>query len=248
MAARSSKEPIIDHTRLPRHIAIIMDGNGRWAKKRLLPRQAGHRAGIEALRKTIEASGEMGISILTVYAFSTENWKRPQDEVSYLMNLLLEYLSNELQNLHEKNVQIRVIGDKSRLEMRIQAELGRSIELTRNNNGLILNIALNYGGRSEIIQAARAIALQVKDDQLDINDITEDCFDGFLYTKEMPDPDLLIRTAGEMRISNFLLWQIAYSEIWVTDVLWPDFDGKVLAQAVAEYQKRERRFGGVEAK
>lgn len=230
--------------RLPKHVAIIMDGNGRWANKRLLPRQVGHKAGIEALKRTIEAVIDLEIQVLTVYAFSTENWKRPDEEVNYLMNLLLEYLTSELSSLHEQNVKLRIIGDGEAFSPRIQEKLKAACELTANNSALLLNIALNYGGRMEIVTAARKIAEKVARKELRVEDINEEQFAKELFAEGVPDPDLLIRTAGEMRVSNFLLWQIAYSEIWITDVLWPDFNGDILVQAIEDYSKRNRKFGG----
>lgn len=234
---------LYDNELLPRHIAIIMDGNGRWAKKRLMPRQVGHKAGIEALRRTIETIIDLGIPVLTVYAFSTENWKRPADEVGHLMNLLLEYLTNELSNLHEKNIKLNILGDQEALSDRIRKELAVACSTTAGNNGLLLNIALNYGGRNEIVKATRVIAQKVRDGEIDIDDINETIIEEHLYSKGVPEPDLLIRTAGEMRISNFLLWQIAYTEIWITDVLWPDFNREVILDAIEDYLKRDRKFG-----
>lgn len=235
----------LDSKRMPRHIAIIMDGNGRWAKKRLMPRTMGHRAGMSTLHSIVETCSKMGISVLTVYAFSTENWKRPVEEVDYLMNLLIEYLNKEIAELHRENVQIRVLGDYSKLPAACQAEIEKALALTRNNTGMIFNIALNYGARREIIRGVRNIAEQVLNHDISVDQIDEDLFSQFLYTARLPDPDLLIRTAGEKRISNFLLWQIAYSELWVTDTLWPDFTREHLIQAIHDYQHRERRFGGL---
>lgn len=243
----SKKEvlPAIDSGKIPAHIAIIMDGNGRWATKRHLPRQAGHKAGMEALRRTIEAVSDLGVSVLTVYAFSTENWKRPEDEVGFLMQLLLEYLAIELKNLHKKNVRIQMLGEQDRLEKRIQQEVRKAIKTTENNTGLVLNIALNYGGRAELVRAFRQIAARVQAGELNPEDITEEMIDRHLYTGGIADPDLLIRTANEKRISNFLLWQIAYSELYVTDALWPDFGRDDIVRAIADYQKRDRRYGGL---
>jgi len=234
-----------DKERLPKHIAIIMDGNGRWAKKRHLPRQAGHKAGITALKRTIEAIIELGIPVLTVYAFSTENWKRPAEEVNHLMNLLRENLHNELSDLHQNNIKLNILGDLKGLPSGLREELLEACETTAGNTGLILNIALNYGGRSEIVRAAKEIARQVKDGDVSIDEIDEATFGANLYTKGLPEPDLLIRTAGEMRISKFLLWQIAYTEICVTDVLWPDFNSDVIIEAIEDYLKRDRKFGAV---
>ncbi|NLW44654.1 MAG: isoprenyl transferase [Syntrophomonadaceae bacterium] len=235
--------PHYDKERLPKHVAIIMDGNGRWAKKRHLPRQAGHKAGITALKRTIETIMELGIPVLTVYAFSTENWKRPADEVNHLMNLLRENLHNELSDLHENNIKLNILGDLQGMPAGLREELLKACETTAENTGLILNIALNYGGRNEIVRAVRAIAQQVKNGEFNVDEIDEITFGARLDTKGLPEPDLLIRTAGEMRISNFLLWQIAYTEIWVTDVLWPDFNEEVIFEAIDDYLKRDRRFG-----
>ena len=234
---------LYDNQQLPRHIAIIMDGNGRWAQKRLMPRQVGHKAGIEALRRTIETIIDLGIPVLTVYAFSTENWKRPADEVNHLMSLLLEYLTNELSKLHEKNIKLNILGDEQALSDRIRKELAVACSTTAGNTGLLLNIALNYGGRNEIVKAAKTIAQKVRDREIEIEDINESTIEEHLYSKGVPEPDLLIRTAGEMRISNFLLWQIAYTEIWITDVLWPDFNREVILDAIGDYLKRDRKFG-----
>ncbi|MGE5371325.1 MAG: isoprenyl transferase [Solirubrobacterales bacterium] len=246
--AKKKSAPVVDPSRIPKHIAIIMDGNGRWAQKRLLPRQAGHRAGIEALRRSIEMADELGVAVLTVYAFSTENWKRPQDEVGFLMSLVLEYMEAELAALDRKNVKIRILGDLDRFEPRIRAELENAVAATARNTGLVLNIALNYGGRAELLGAAQTIAQAVAAGTLQPDAITEETIQSCLYTAGLPDPDLMIRTAGEMRISNFLLWQLAYSEIWITDTLWPDFGREQLLQAIADYQQRDRRFGGLTMK
>lgn len=235
----------MDKNSLPRHIAIIMDGNGRWAQKRGLPRTVGHKAGVEALREIVKACSNLGIEVLTVYAFSTENWSRPKEEVNILMNLLTEYLRRELRELHENNVQIRMIGDLTQLPKEAQVQLKRSIEHTKNNSGLILNLALNYGGRAEIRQTMIKLGERIAQGKLKPNEITDEIISESLFTSGLPDPDLLIRTSGEMRISNFLLWQIAYTEIVVTDCLWPDFDPDRLNEAILEYQKRDRRFGGL---
>lgn len=231
--------------RLPRHIAIIMDGNGRWAQKRALPRAMGHRAGVEALRKIVKTSSELGIQVLTVYAFSTENWSRPKDEVGVLMTLLTEYLKKELNELHQNNVVIRTIGRIKELPMEAQRELDHSMKRTRENTGLILNLALNYGGRSEIIDAVKKVSSDVLSGKQRIEEINEDIFSQQLFTNQVPDPDLLIRTSGEMRLSNFLLWQLAYTEIVITKEFWPDFGEKELLESIKEYQKRDRRFGGI---
>ena len=231
----------VNFERLPAHVAIIMDGNGRWAGQRHLPRVEGHRAGITAVREVIETSARLGIEVLTLYAFSMENWKRPRAEVSTLMSLLKRYIRSELNMLLSNNIRFRVIGRSEELAPDIQAELHEAIARTSDNRGMLFNIALNYGGRAEIVDAARrAMRAGVDPDALD-----EQRFSEFLYTAGQPDPDLLIRTSGEMRVSNFLLWQIAYSEIWVTDTLWPDFRRRDLLQAVVAYQKRDRRYGGI---
>jgi len=231
--------------RLPRHIAIIMDGNGRWAQKRALPRSMGHRAGVEALRKVVKSCSNLGIEVLTVYAFSTENWSRPKDEVGVLMTLLTEYLKKELQELHQNNVVIRAIGGVADLPLEAQRELDNSIKRTRNNTGLVLNLALNYGGRSEIIGAVKTLCINVLSGKQQIEEIDEGQFSDALFTRGLPDPDLMIRTSGEMRLSNFLLWQLAYTEIVVVEDLWPDFGEKALLDAIKTYQKRDRRFGGI---
>ncbi len=230
-------------TNVPTHIAIIMDGNGRWAKKRFLPRALGHKAGVDALRDVFTTAGNIGVKYLTLYAFSTENWNRPQDEVIALMKLLAEYLGKETKKLHRNNVKINVIGDVSRFSVKLQAEIIRAIELTKLNNGLFVNIALNYGGRDELVRAVKKISKDVKEDILEVQNITEKLLSNYLDTSGMPDVDLLIRTSGEYRISNFLIWQAAYAEFWFTDVLWPDFKGEHLIDAISDYQNRERRFG-----
>lgn len=240
-----SKESKIDFSRLPKHIAIIMDGNGRWAKKRLLPRSAGHKAGVERVKEIVKAAGDIGIKYLTLYAFSTENWKRPKNEVDYLMQLLVEYLRKELEVLHRNNVRINVLGDLDKLPKTAKEEVIKAIEKTKSNNKLNLNIALNYGGRGEIIRAIKYCISDIIDNKIDLESITEDSFKKYLYTKEQPDPDLLIRPSGELRISNFLLYQIAYTEFCFTNVYWPDFTKEHLYEAIIDYQKRERRFGGI---
>ena len=231
----------IDFDRLPRHVAIIMDGNGRWAAQRHLPRVEGHRAGIDAVRDVVESSARLGVGVLTLYAFSIENWKRPRAEVNTLMILLKRYLRSELETLLKNNIRFRVIGRQDELPPDVRHELEAGIARTAGSTGMLFNIALNYGGRAEIVDAARrAIAAGLTPSDLD-----ETRFGGFLYTAGQPDPDLLIRTSGEMRVSNFLLWQIAYSEIWVTDTLWPDFRCRHLLEAIVAYQKRDRRYGGI---
>jgi undecaprenyl diphosphate synthase len=231
----------VNPERLPSHVAIIMDGNGRWAAQRHLPRVEGHRAGSEAVRDTVETCARLGIDVLTLYAFSVENWKRPKTEISTLMLLLKRYLRSELGMLLRNGIRFSVIGRADQLAPDIREELASAVERTAGNTGMQFNIALNYGGRAEIVDAARrAMAAGVAPEQLD-----ETIFASYLYTAGQPDPDLLIRTSGEMRVSNFLLWQIAYAEIYVTDTLWPDFRRRDLLEAVLAYQKRERRFGGI---
>jgi undecaprenyl diphosphate synthase len=231
----------VNFERLPAHIAIIMDGNGRWAAQRHLPRVEGHRAGIASVRDVVETSARVGIEVLTLYAFSVENWKRPRAEINTLMVLLKRYLRLELGTLLKNNIRFRVIGRSDELSPDVRRELEAGIGQTSSNTGMQFNIALNYGGRAEIVDAARrAIAAGIDADALD-----EQRFGDFLYTAGQPDPDLLIRTSGEMRVSNFLLWQIAYAEIWVTETLWPDFRRRHLLEAIVAYQKRDRRYGGI---
>ncbi|ACB85016.1 isoprenyl transferase [Natranaerobius thermophilus] len=235
----------IDYQNVPRHIAIIMDGNGRWAKSRALPRIAGHRAGVEAIKRVSEISQEIGIEIITMFAFSTENWKRPKKEVEFLMSLPKEYLKKELQNLKENNIKITIMGDTSAIPAKTLEVIEQGVEETKNNTALNLNFALNYGGRAEIVQAVRKIAAKASDREIDPKTISEDIISQHLYNPEIPDPDLMIRSSGEQRLSNFLLWQLAYSELWFPEVYWPDFQKEHLLQAVLAYQNRERKFGGV---
>jgi undecaprenyl diphosphate synthase len=231
----------VNFEQLPAHVAVIMDGNGRWAAQRHLPRVEGHRAGIDSVRDVVETSARLGIGVLTLYAFSVENWKRPRTEINVLMMLLKRYIRSELGTLNKNNIRFRVIGRPEELAPDVQHELEIGIQQTAHNTGMQFNIALNYGGRAEIVDAARrAMAAGVAPDDLD-----ERRFGEFLYTAGQPDPDLLIRTSGEMRVSNFLLWQIAYAEIWVTETLWPDFRRRDLLEAVVAYQKRDRRYGGI---
>ena len=233
----------IELDRLPQHIAVIMDGNGRWAKKRRLPRIAGHRAGIRAVRQVLEACARLGVPYLTLYAFSIENWKRPHTEVRLLMGLLREYLKKEIKTLNEQNIRLSVIGRIGELPKAVQGDLQVALDKTRDNNGLRLTLALNYGARAELVDAVRDLATRLaRHPDLKID---ESSLGQCLYTGGMPDPDLLIRTSGELRLSNFLLWQVAYAEIWVTDTLWPDFTQNHLFQAIIDYQKRERRYGGL---
>jgi undecaprenyl diphosphate synthase len=231
----------VNFDRLPAHVAIIMDGNGRWAAQRHLPRVEGHRAGIDSVRDVVETSARLGIGVLTLYAFSVENWKRPRAEVNTLMMLLKRYIRLELSTLLQNNIRFKVIGRSDELSPDVRHELEIGIRQTEHNTGMQFNIALNYGGRAEIVDAARrAMAAGLSPDDLD-----ERRFGEFLYTAGQPDPDLLIRTSGEMRVSNFLLWQIAYAEIWVTETLWPDFRRRDLLESVLAYQKRDRRYGGI---
>ena len=235
----------IDFTRLPRHIAIIMDGNGRWAKRRHLPRVAGHRAGVEAVRSTVETGARLGLEALTLYAFSVENWKRPPFEIEALMTFLKEYLRKELENIHRNNIRFQTIGRTNELDESVQFELRSAVRKTANNTGMVLNVALNYGGRVEMVDAFRKLMEKCQREGRSAESITEAEIGRHLYTADLPDPDLLIRTSGEMRVSNFLLWQIAYSEIYVTDILWPDFRRPNLFAAIIDYQKRDRRYGGL---
>jgi undecaprenyl diphosphate synthase len=230
---------------LPRHVAVIMDGNGRWAKERGLPRIEGHRQGAESARAIIRAAGELGIKYLTLYAFSVENWNRPKDEVDALMKYLVHYLKTETSELNKNNVRLEVIGQIYRLPENVQEHLRKSIQTLSKNNGLTLIMALSYGGRTEIVDAVRGIAEKVKQGKLDPADITEQVFSQHLYTRSWPDPDLLVRTSGEMRVSNFLLWQISYAELVITPTLWPDFRKTQFCAALEEYARRHRRFGGV---
>jgi len=236
---------LIDRNRLPQHVAIIMDGNGRWAKRHNLRRIAGHLEGTKTIRKIVRFCGEMRIKILTLFAFSTENWNRPKREVQALMNLLYKFLRQEINNLKKNNIKLLVSGQTERLPTRVQIELSKAIDATKENSGLILNLALSYGSRQEIVRACREIAKEVSKREKNIEDIDEESFNNYLYTAGLPDPDLLVRTSGEFRISNFFLWQIAYSEIYVTPVLWPDFSRRDLLLALIDYQRRERRFGRV---
>jgi undecaprenyl diphosphate synthase len=236
----------IDPQRLPVHIAIIMDGNGRWASRRSLPRVAGHSAGVGPVRSTVESCARMGIKVLTLYAFSVENWKRPRAEVETLWRLLRFYLKKELPELQKNNIRLQAIGRLEALPPQVRAELDSVIEATSHNRGLLVNLAINYGGRAEILDAVNGIIENARrEGRLDSLYVDEQTFAAGLYTANSPDPDLLIRTSGEMRISNFLLWQIAYSELYVTDTLWPDFSRTELLKAILDYQKRDRRYGGL---
>ena len=230
---------------IPRHVAIIMDGNGRWAAARGLPRVEGHRRGVEALRKTVRAARELGISILTIFSFSSENWSRPQSEIRDLLGLLRRFIRNDLADLHNSNVRVRIIGEREDLARDIQLLLQEAEDLTRNNDGLTLIVAFNYGARQEIARAARRLALEVAGGRLAPKDITPELLAQHLDLPELPDPDVIIRTSGEQRLSNFLLWQAAYSELVFVPINWPDFDRAALEGAIAEYRRRERRFGGL---
>jgi undecaprenyl diphosphate synthase len=229
------------------HVAIIMDGNGRWAAARGLPRSEGHRRGVEALRRTVRAAGELGIGFLTIFSFSSENWTRPPAEVRDLMALLRRFIRNDLAELHANNVRVRVIGERAGLAPDILRLLAEAEELTRGNDGLVLVVAFNYGARQEIARAARRLAAEVRDGRIELEGVTADALARFLDAPDLPDPDLIIRTSGEQRLSNFLLWQAAYSELVFVPAHWPDFDRAVLEQALAEYRRRERRFGGLVA-
>lgn len=235
----------IDMENLPKHIAIIMDGNGRWAKKRFLPRTAGHKAGVETVRTVITECKRLGIKHVTLYTFSTENWKRPALEVETLMTLLQSYLKKEVAELNRNNVKLTAIGDIEKLPKSCLEELKKAIELTKNNDGPNLNLALNYGGRYDITNAVKQISRDIENHKLNSESITEETIKNYLSTKSIPDPDLVIRTSGEQRLSNFLLWELAYAELYFTDVFWPDFDEKELQKAIYAYQNRDRRFGGL---
>jgi undecaprenyl diphosphate synthase len=232
----------------PRHVAIIMDGNGRWAAARGLPRAEGHRRGVEALRRTIRAAGEIGIAFVTIFSFSAENWSRPASEVRELMGLLRRFIRNDLAELHQSNVRVRIIGERQSLDPEIERLLVEAEELTKNNDGLTLVVAFNYGARQEIARAAQRVAEEVAKGNLDLAAITVETIGRFLDAPDVPDPDLIIRTSGEQRLSNFLLWQAAYSELVFVPIYWPDFDRAALETAIREYQQRERRFGGLVAK
>jgi len=234
----------IDLQNLPRHVAIIMDGNGRWAKKFLMKREAGHRAGAQALRRLVEQMNKAGFEILTVYAFSTENWKREDDEVQYLMGLMHEYIQQYIDDAEKNNVRMRVIGDMTALEPSLREKIAHLTEITREKDGMLLNIAINYGGRDELLRVMRDVARDVAAGKIDPENIEEINISKRLDTAGLPDPDLIIRTSGEMRLSNFLIWQAAYSEFYATDTLWPDFKINDLYKAIVHFQKRERRFGG----
>ncbi len=242
----SSIHTDIDPAKLPSHVAIIMDGNGRWAKKRLLNRIKGHEKGTEAVRTIVRACREIRIPNLTLYAFSTENWQRPQSEIVALMALLKNFLESEQKEMLDNNIRLNAIGQTERLPQDVQQTLHKVMTVTNKNDGMLLNLALSYGGRAEIVKMVKEIAIKVKNSNIEPDSITPELISEHLYTSEIPDPDLLIRTSGEMRISNFLLWQIAYTEIYVTDTLWPDFTKDEFVQILIDYQHRKRRFGKVE--
>jgi undecaprenyl diphosphate synthase len=235
----------MDLETLPAHVGIIMDGNGRWAKQRNKPRLFGHRAGVETIRNVVTLASSWGLDVLTLYAFSTENWKRPKAEVQGLMKLFGDYLKKEVDALHKNKVCLRIIGRRDVLAPALVKLIEEAEALTRDNEGLVLNVAVNYGGRLEVLDAVRGLAQKVKDGSLDPMDIDEPLFSRELYTAELPDPDLIIRTSGEHRLSNFLIWQCAYSELWFTPVLWPDFSEAVFREALEDYARRKRRFGGI---
>lgn len=230
---------------IPKHVAIIMDGNGRWAKSRSLPRTMGHKAGVEAIRRIVKEADKIGIKYITLYAFSTENWKRPEKEVNALMNLLVQYLRDEINSLHENNIKLNVLGDTENIPDKCSNQINEAIDLTKNNKGLTLNIAFNYGGRDEIVRSVKLIVEDIESGKINKDYIDQKLFANYLYTRGLPDPDLIIRPSGEQRISNFLLWQCAYSEFWYSNVNWPDFTENDLKKAIYDYQNRSRRFGGV---
>ena len=237
----------VDAERLPKHVAVIMDGNGRWAQRRHLPRVAGHRAGVQSAREVIETCARLKIEALTLYAFSMENWRRPKAEIDFLMRLLREYLRKELPVIHKNNIRLLVIGRPDQLPEEVRRDVEQAMRLTAPNTGMKLAVALNYGGRAELVDAFNAILDHVRHNGVDTFRVDEQTIAEHLYTAGLPDPDLLIRTSGEMRVSNFLLWQIAYAEIYVTEMLWPDFSRAQLFEALLDYQKRERRYGGLSA-
>ncbi|MRN54832.1 isoprenyl transferase [Paenibacillus monticola] len=246
LGRKEKHQPVeISPDNIPRHVAIIMDGNGRWAKRRGLPRIVGHRNGMKAVKRATIAADELGVQFLTMYAFSTENWKRPKEEVDFLMRLPVEFLAIELDELIEKNVQVRVMGDMEEVPSYTRKAMEEAVARTEGNTGLILNFALNYGGRKEITDCMQDLGRDIQAGLLSPEEITSALIDSRLLSSGIPDPDLLIRTSGEMRLSNFMLWQLAYSELWFTDVYWPEFDKEHLLQAVAEYQRRTRRYGGL---
>lgn len=239
------EEITLDMKKMPAHVAIIMDGNGRWAKERMLPRTMGHRAGMKNIKLVVEESSNLGIKYLTLYAFSTENWKRPMEEVNALMDLVVEFIDKEFEELNANKVKLNTIGDVSKLPEKSKRAILNAIEKTKNNTGLTLNIALNYGGRDELIKATKEISKLVSQGKLKVEEISGEIISDHLYTKGMPDPDIIIRPSGELRISNYLLWQSAYSEFWFSNINWPDFTKADLRRAIFDFQQRDRRYGGV---
>lgn len=235
----------IDLDRVPKHVAIIMDGNGRWAKKRFLPRTAGHQEGMKRVIEIVEVAEKLNIKYLSLYAFSTENWKRPKEEIDGLMKLLVQYIRIELDRIHKNNVKIQTMGDLNKLPKFAKKEVERAIEKTKNNTKMILNIGLNYGGRDEIVRGIKNLLEDYKMGKLKEEDIDEEIFKNYLYTNSLPDPDLLIRPSGELRLSNFMLYQIAYTEFWFSHIYWPDFKEEEFYKAIIDYQRRNRRFGGI---
>ena len=237
---------MLDMNNIPSSVAIIMDGNGRWAEKRRLPRVMGHNAGMKAMREIVSTASQLGVKFLTVYAFSTENWNRSDEEINGIFKLLIKYVDSELDKIAKNNVKINILGDRERLAQKVNEKIEQAIKRTEKNDGLIVNIALNYGGRDEILRSVKSVCQEVKSGVLQIDDIDAEKFEKHLYTGELgvKDPDLIIRTSGEIRISNFLLWQLAYSEMIFVDVLWPDFTPDIFKKTIMEYQRRSRRFGG----
>jgi len=235
----------LDYNKIPKHIAIIMDGNGRWANKRLLPRNFGHKEGMERVVEIVEVSSTLGVKYLSLYAFSTENWKRPIDEIQGLMKILVQYIRRELERLYKNNIRIQALGDIERLPDFAKEEVIRAIKTTSENTGMTLNIGLNYGGRGEIVTGIKKLYNDISAGNINIDDIDEKVFSNYLYTKNQPDPDLLIRPSGELRLSNFMLYQIAYTEFWFSDTLWPDFNERELILSIIDFQNRNRRYGGV---
>ncbi|MCK5836710.1 MAG: isoprenyl transferase [Desulfobacula sp.] len=245
MKSDGKKESGLDVEKLPAHVAIIMDGNGRWAKKRLMNRVRGHEKGSDTVRSIVTSARELGIGTLTLYAFSTENWTRPKAEVKTLMLLLKRFMKSERDDLRDQDICLNILGQKHKLPLDVQKEADKTIQLTRNNQGMVLNLALSYGSRQEITQAMKTLAWKIKSNEIQPDEITEEMVSGHLYTAQMPDPDLIIRTSGEFRLSNFMMWQAAYSELYITDTLWPDFTKEEFVEILINFQKRDRRFGKV---
>ena len=241
-------ESFIDPKIIPQHVAVIMDGNGRWAKEQGKPRTYGHYAGAERLKEIVRIADNIGVKALSAYAFSTENWKRPAAEVSFIMKLLDRYLTNEIETFQKNNVCVRFMGSRDGLPKNVQEKMDNAVQKTKDNTGIILNLAINYGGQAEILEAVKKVASEVKDGLLSIDEINIKSLENYLYTKDLPPLDLLIRTGGDFRVSNFMLWQIAYAEIWNTEIYWPDFSSEFFLQAVKDFQKRDRRFGGLNTK